>query len=296
MNEATFQNTVNANSKVWGSGHLTQTEVDALFMHRRSLGSWRSVAEMVESGDHFSPEHISSLGLEDPEGSFLEAAVAHACSVAVDIFNDPARTPESSIWSYATKNRAYRAMKRYLEEFKRPDLLEQWTGDETKRLEDTGRVKTIRPENGKAPLKGIEKVEVYWPCQLFRVIEAIFYKTSEIELSEAHRKMMDKIYVPTVEIIIREAITQATTLEDLSVNIFIGTAQALKELKFPNELIAQVLVTGYSPGGPLKEHGQFRKVQGLWKMMLSGLMEIDLGLYEIIEEQVIAKIKAVAEM
>jgi len=264
----TYQKALNAHSEEWGKAYLTGFEQELLFeehrqfMQRYSIDSnsaWYLLKDHLNRGNFPQFESVSAA-------QFIEAAISHGCPVALSLYEERS-DPALITRSYLTKNRAYRMIKRVLRENNNP-LLSQWIGAEIKAYKHDGVARLVRPAKlGLSTLQGIERVQIYWPCQLLRVLDGLVQGWDPVpEFVE-----VDPIKFQISWHEYQSGITEATTLEELAINIATCVVNTLREHQVSSSVIAKLLAKGYSPVGPLNEHGQVDKIKHTWQGLLQQL-------------------------
>lgn len=282
MDQETYTVIIDESAETWGSAALTDLEQDLLFQRRRELGSWEAVKAEVLSGGPMIPDQV--LG-----NDFVQAAVLHGCPVGYELM---ANTEDWGryVWSYITKNRAFRAFKRMIGSTGNETLYQEWVGDEFKQPGEQGTSAIIRPfEEGEyeIPIRGIEKTAAYWPCQMLRVLEA--YRTGreyldlEPDLATRRRELLGIEWFS-----LQPAVDAADSIEDIAINVAVSVTHTLQERGLDDLTIARIVMRGYDPQPMLEEHGQYESVGWLWQRILEALNadEDNLGLTEILSHEV----------
>jgi hypothetical protein len=273
MQEVEYTQVVNESSKNWASGFLTRIEQIGLFVLRREKESWTAAKEALLAGADYLVEEVLDLVMES---DFVEAAIKHGCPVAWRLYEDRENRPlREVVWSYATKNKVFRYFAHNMRKTN-PTLLEAWKGEEAKQEGEVGSEPLIRPKSlsgDPVVLKGIEKLECYWPCQLLRYLESIRLRKNEpilrlINPAEDQEKDFAIMWSEFDTVI-----AKSSTLSDFAVNVAVKTVQILLRRNVRVEQVSNVLLAGYSPNGPLKEHGQERKVNEIWTQIFKKLEE-----------------------
>lgn len=271
---------VNGSGKNWASGFMSRIEHFGMRkLIQREQGNWADVRNALLAGVDLLLVHLTQdfVVLDTvTEFDFVEAAIKHGCPVAWRLYEDRKNRPlREVVWSYATKNKVFRF---FVHNMRRsnPELLKAWKGDDAKQKGEVGSEPLIRPESlsgDPVVLRGIEKLECYWPCQLLRYLEAIRLRRNEdiLKLINPAEGEETKFAIEWKEYNIDIALSE--TLTDLAVNVAVRTVQILRNRKVNNEQIANVLLAGYSPNGPLKEYGQERKANEIWTQIFKGLEE-----------------------
>jgi hypothetical protein len=297
MDSAELLLKVNENKSKWGRASLTDLEVRVIMKLKSSGESWEEIEQRILDDDYMTKEVLESLELSDNEIEtyFIQMAIAHGCPVAKPVYENPARSKIESLWSYITKNRAYRAILRAMVRNNREDLLAEWRGPEEKQENEEGKVTLIRPD---IPLIGIEKVEVFWICQLLKNMEEILeYKHMEYGITDDQWSEIDSnAQYEEFNEILDNMLKRTSSVRVLCLRVFIETLKILKNAGLKKDIIVQVLFKGYNPEGPLKEHGQFDKVTRLWNDITKHASPIDLEIAADLKRLANEKIEEVRMM
>lgn len=267
LERSVFEETINTHSEQWGQAFVTSLEQKRLFEYHRQLMSeltldshtvWGIIRGALETN---TLPPINSVSLAE----FMEAAIAHGCPVAFPLYQER-DNPALIVRSYLTKNQAYRYIRRVLRTNEKP-LLSQWTGAETKTYKDRGIKELIRPvEIDASRLHGIEKVAVYWPCQLLRILNGVAEGWDKAGFTEVDPKAFQIGWDQY-----NDSITNSENLESLAVSLATKTVAILKERGLNDSVIVQILLKSYDPVGPLNEHGQLGKISRIWRELIGAL-------------------------
>lgn len=315
-NETTVQSYFDRSPESYGSAGLTQLEIKAYKSLIRRVGSVDKAREWMESGMEL-PLHSNSVRNDFLEAALVHGCSV-AGNIDADVVEGRAgRTYEDTTWSYLTKNRAYRFIEMGIIKNGNADLLEEWKGGFQKQPYEIGDLdQTLtRPlplqgnEERTAIVTGIEKPACYFPSQLLRVLDALrLGKESIVEITDANGKrkvdilsetsaqfMIESGKASSIEKVaginresftfywdsLEEAINNSNTTSDIAVNVALTVADYLKNTQqLRDSVISLVIAKGYSPNGPISEHGLKQDVSTIWDRLLIELHGSDPGLWE----------------
>lgn len=206
-----------------------------------------------------------------------QTAVAHACCVAEYLIRERGiEAGPDTYFSYTTKNRVdrfiYMTLVRSGKMQEGSSILQEWYG-----LQD--RIPGYENENVKYPndldptkIYGIAKAHRYCPAQLLRVIEELRLG----RMSEGNREALGvgdtdvrRYAIPWVNF--KEVIVNAESVDDIAVGVAVRTMEILHKRGLSDTQIVELLITGYSPRGPINEHGNIPEVHRLWSRILDSV-------------------------
>lgn len=255
----------------WAQAYLTPLEVKILFDIRKQEGSWQAVETMLMSSGDYLWEFLQQLPEDQIEEYFQLAAIAHGCPVTVTLYNDSERNKLEIIWSYLTKNRVYRTIKKIARK-QNPKLLASWTMREPQKLTSGDWVQNIqRPVivGKEIPFQGVEKVEVYWVCQMLRVLEALRIEVGKplVELSDEEHELLNEGNKFLIRKI-REVVRDSKDSFSLAENVFFEVLSFLRGIGLDMNKVVTILWRGFDPKGSLQETGAHERIKGFWDKIL----------------------------
>lgn len=250
-----YEAAINLAAVEWGRAHITDAEFDRLLDARRETEDWEEVARMLFDAQIGS---LSELEYDD----FIQSAIQHGCPVAYDLLTSGKVNMEDLMWSYLTKNMAYRFVAGALRD---TELLEEWKGIERKKENEVGVLDLVRPDSIPADeLRGIEKIPCYFTCQLLRVMEGIRLGRENLrdpmfrqnlKLSRDEREMFgiwwDEYW---------DAIRSSKNMNDIAANVALTAFRELVNRGLDKQKALYVIFEGFRPHGRLFEHGQLENI------------------------------------
>lgn len=259
-----------ASREAFGSAAIVGKEFSSLRAMYRFYKTRAQVIEKIVDQGWLQPDEVA---IED----LGESAVSHACVVAEHLFET--RGEEASpntYFSYTTKNQFDRYVANTLLKSNRiregQDLYHDWY-DPQDRDPSHSNPAVKYPKNIDATkIYGIAKPNRYWPAQLLRYLEAIrLNRASTEELQKLHVNQGDikKYTIPWVNY--REVIEKAQSVDEIAVGVAVKTMEILHQNGLSNEQIVEVVLAGYSPGGPVNEHGKIPQIGKIWHDILDAV-------------------------
>jgi hypothetical protein len=196
-----------------------------------------------------------------------DAANKHGCVVAEDLAAK--RGPDGALAtfeSYTTKDRFDRFVQDTLFQKKifqnNPNLYQEWQEAEARETEVLAPVRY--PKNVDSnKVYGISRPKRFLPSQLMKDLEN--YRLNPNTTSDV------SIYWEELEPVLENA----ECLMDITVGIPIAVVDQLlaKGPSGPDDSeIVSLLLSGYSPTGPIKEHGCVEEVRQIWQAIITGLV------------------------
>jgi hypothetical protein len=230
-------------------------------------------------------EEIIRSGWPQPDRELVEAkdvaesGSEHACVVAeylVDVRG--AEAGSDTFFSYTTKNQLDRYVSMKLIKFGRlkkgGNLFEDWHGLQNR--QEGYKNSNVRYPEGvdDSKIYGVAKPHRYWPAQLMRNLEAI--RLGKISEQDRDKLMigntaLEAYVVPWNNL--DEIIQDSESVDDMAVGIAIKVLEELKAHGLNDDKLIEVLMAGYSPGGPLTEHGDVPQVHEIWSKLLNKIEE-----------------------
>ena len=227
-----------------------------------------------------------------------ESGIEHACVVAeylVDV-RGPEAGPDT-FFSYTTKNQFDRYVSMRLIKGNRlkrgSGLFFEWHGLQNRQI-GYENPNVGYPEGvDDSKIYGVAKPHRYWPAQLMRNLEAIrLGKISEQDRDKfkIENTPLKAYAVPWSNL--DEIIQNAKSIDDMAVEIAIKVLEELKAHGLNDGQLIEVLVAGYSPGGPLTEHGDIPQVHEIWSKLLNKikrnekLNQLESNLHKKVEEKI----------
>lgn len=213
-------------------------------------------------------ESVSHDGLTQPEvvtpELVAESAISHGCVVAPYLADK--RGPEGSkvtVWSYMTKGRIDRSIKRALKESGKKDLLHEWSAPEDARRNDNRNYSHIQyPEAiDDSKIYGVSRPHRYLPANLIKTVVGIRDGYVSDEEYEALALADRNISLPHE--VITDAVEKSESLYDVSNNIAIHVMRELQSEGLTDDQILQIVRMGYSPKGTLFENGDIDSARKL---------------------------------
>jgi len=255
--------------RIFGSKKLSVAEKQIL----REATRTEVVEEIVRSG-WLQPDK-ELVGAKD----VADTGVEHGCVVAeylVDV-RGPGAGPDT-FFSYTTKNQfdRYVSMKliRSGRLKKSGDLVSEWHGLQD-RQEGYENPNVRYPEGvDNTKIYGVGKPHRYWPAQLMRNLEAIrLGKISDQDKDKFKigNTALEAYAVPWSNL--DKIIQDAESVDDMTVGIAVKVLEKLKDQGLNNDQLIEVLMAGYSPGGPMNEHGNIPQVHEIWSKLLDRIGE-----------------------
>mgnify|MGYP001558862675 CR=1 FL=1 len=273
----------------YGSAEMSKAEFVAL----RDL--YASLRDQMYGGDSLTSEQraqvreaVSESVINDgwpqlkdlSESDLAETAVNHACVVAEKLHEERGLTAlPDTVWAYTAKNQFDRYVQKTLSRDGKLSLGSEigndWYGKSHRSIEGSKDITKYPDEVDNSKIHGIGKVERYWPAQLMRYLESIrLGKASESELQKCKVGETPKITYKIPWLNYDEVIKGAESVEDIAVGVAVKTLEILKSNGLNDEQIVAVLLAGYSPGGPISEHGNIPEIGKIWKSIVSNAKSI----------------------
>lgn len=287
----------------WGSAEMSQSEFRSL----RRLYSALRVSLFGDARRELSPQELQILR-ESAVGTIIdygwpraeevsltdlsETATLHACSVAGRLMSERGiESAPETVWSYTTKNQVHRFLTARLDAHARSSgdytALIDWMSPKPRDLEHVTDTVYIPQGVDSRYAYGVAKVECYWPAQLLRNLEA--YRLGGASLPGVAPEMLK---IPWM--MFDGVASAADSATALAVGIALRSMQILGERGVPGEQISSLILSGYSPGGPIRENGYIPEVGRIWESLLSSIYYDPqlTGLYEGIGTGVSEKLRA----
>lgn len=253
-----------------GSAAISRLEINIYRKLIQKLGGSGAKNHIEQFGVPFEGENATAEDLG-------ETAYKHFCVVAAYLLKT--RGPEKSldtIESYATKNRFDRWVERNLilgGRFKGVynNLSKEWYGpiDRNPKNGNPDQVEyPVGVDNNK--IFGIAKPHRYWPTQLLRYLE--YARLGKVTNLEEVNKLginlgeEEKYTVKWNEF--NDIVRSEKSVNEIAAGVAIKTMCVLKRNGLSDEQITKMILAGYSPGGPLNEHGNIPQIGEIWKDIL----------------------------
>lgn len=256
----------------FGDAHLTVAERRGLTDLRRGSRTHADFVEQLWAKGYPFPDETGA----DEIGN---AGRHHACVVAEHLLvTRGKKANRMTVWSYEVKNAADRQIYHVM---KKNGVFARAVGDRLRSefLDSRRRDPNHSNPNVKYPevvddskIHGVANVHRYWPAQLMRYMEAV--RLGILSDSERESLQIDD----TVDISLykfdwrdpwlSEALKDIKDIQDVPVNIFRSVVEEFRSRGLPDEKIAALMLVGYSPGGPISEHGNIPEVTEIWGKIL----------------------------
>jgi hypothetical protein len=267
--QQTFNDTYNqAKPEEYGNAGLTSIEIRAIRHYIREYEEFDTdmslrdfvmrcvVNEGWQVGRSVRPE---SLGL---------SAVRHGCVVAEALVQerleeDPVNSPRKTFESYIIKNQAYRYIQSVLQRsgtFKwDPYLKDKWFAPQ-ERTQGHKNDRVRYPDNvDSTKIYGISKPDIYMAVQLMK----------EVETRRMYAETPGDVYKYAIDWReFDEAITTSNSVSGITANIAKKVIDIFLERDFDISEIAEIVLGGLSPSGPVKEHGPVNSVFSVWGKLI----------------------------
>jgi hypothetical protein len=267
----------------YGSAEISRTEFTAL------KGLYTSLRDQMYGEENLTSEQrtgVREAVLESitddgwpqlkklSESDLAETAVYHACVVAEKLHKE--RGPEAlpdTVWAYTAKNQfdrfVFKTLSRAGKLSTGSKLGSEWNKPKERRVSKSDDITKYPVEVDSSKIHGIGKVERYWPAQLMRYLESIrLGKASDSELQKYKVGDTPRVSYKIPWFNYDEVIKNAESIEDISVGVAIKTLEILKTNGLDDEQLIAVLLAGYSPGGPISEHGNIPEIESIWKRIV----------------------------
>ncbi|MCR4326841.1 MAG: hypothetical protein NUV52_04265 [Candidatus Roizmanbacteria bacterium] len=249
-----------ATAEEFGSSEMTRGELDALKELAKKLGHSRwAIEDYIEAQGWPLPEEISGCAVG-------EAAAKLACVVAEHLV--AMRGPDAAretVWSYTTKNQADRYVYGILRDTEKispyPGRLEAWHAPEDREPGYVNQDVRYPPHIDATKIYGIAKPHRYWPAQLLRHLEAL-----RLQKISTNGTPPEAFTVPWRHF--QYVIGREPTVQDISAGIAIHVLETVKHQGLSDDQLAALLLEGYSPSGPVREHGRISSVGAIWGTIL----------------------------
>jgi len=226
-------------------------------------------------------ERIVERGWQQPEVGLVgaeevaETGVEHACGVAEYLVEQ--RGPEAgpnTHFSYTTKNQLDRFVWRRLVKLGRirkgGDLYDEWYGLQERQKGYFNPQVRYPAGVDDSKIYGVAKPHRYWPAQLMRYLEAI--RLGRVVGDESKNLKVDESNLTAYAIRwaeFEDVFEAAGSVDEIAVGIAVKAMVTLKRNGLSDEQVITVLLAGYSPGGPVKEHGNIPQVRKIWKEIIA---------------------------
>jgi hypothetical protein len=225
-----------------------------------------TISEIIERGWP-QPEHVS-------DGDVGETGLNHGCVVTKYLWETRgvAANP-NTFFSYTSKDQFDRFGAMGLNKMGRlkagGDLYAEWHGlqDREPGYSNPTVEYPVGVDNTK--IYGLAKPHRYWPSQLLRNME-------DLRLGRMSQEAMDKLYVgdtsvdeysiPWVNFM--DVYQHADSVDSIAVGVAVRTMEILSQRGLSNDQITELVVGGYSPSGPISEHGKIPEVGIIWTKLL----------------------------
>lgn len=274
----------NAAPEKFGSAEITSPELSSLrklylATRERFFGRVKKLSpndrELIRE---IVTESIIKDGWPNPQEVSIEnlgeTAIAHACVVAENLLEERGieATPDT-YFSYTTKNQFDRFVSTILRKKGRikkgGDLYNQWFEPQDRESGFSSDKVKFPSEVDPTKIHGVAKPNRYWPAQLMKQLEAI--RLNRISTQEKEKLLIgdsfpEKFAIPWVSF--KSVIEQADSVDDIAVEIAVKTMKILHVRGLSNKQIIQVILAGYSPSGPVSEHGKIPEVGKIWHDIL----------------------------
>lgn len=259
-----------AGEEEFGEARMTTLELATLRRMRREEGSRQGVVERVVREGWLQPRAEEITG-----EAVAEAAIAHGCVVGKYLARTRGLTRAAgSYFSYTTKDQADRWLARVFlgrEGGRREELRREW---ETSGGREEGYANAeveYPPAVEETKIHGIAKPHRYWPAQLLRYLEAI--RLGRISSEERERlKVGAELRAYAVEWRkLEERVKEAGNVDEAAVGVAVGVMEELRRNGLADGQVVEVVVAGYGPGGPVREHGKVPEVGRLWRGIIEAV-------------------------
>lgn len=213
---------------------------------------------------------LSNLGKND----LVETASSHACSVAGPLYETRGeRATPDTVWSYTTKNQFDRYTEKILREAgkfgRNSQLKKDWNKPKQRDTKNSTAKVFIPLKDIPWLVRGVAKVERYWPAQLLRYLEAV--RLGRATPAEIKKLNLDGIPPESLKIpwsnFDSEIVGSRNTI-DMAAGIAVKTMSILQERGLSDEQVIAVITAGYSPNGPISENGYLPEIGKIWQKIL----------------------------
>lgn len=281
-----------ASEKDYGSARLTAPEFTTL--KGLYVATIKAVCGTVRVGDLTSADkkiirqmvtgRIIEQGWPQPEKvdakDLAESAIAHACVVAENLLEERGvEAAPKTYFSYTTKDQFDRFVATQLIKAgrikKEGDLYKQWYSSQDRELGyENSKIRYPEGVDG-TNIHGVAKPHRFWPAQLLRIIEELRLggmpeeKRRQLKVGDTDVK---RYAIPWRNY--EKTILEAESVDDIAVGVAIRTMEILMEKRrLRDEQIIELIVAGYSPEGPIDEHGNIPQVHEIWRKILDRVGE-----------------------
>ena len=219
-------------------------------LRKISLGGWKQ------------PKDLSS---DDLVKEVAQSAITHACVIAESLIREKGEeSAYDAYFSYTTKNQwdrfVYLNLLKLGKRGEDSGLKKEWFSLDKRDINNLNPRVNYPELIDSHNIYGVGKPLRYLPAQLMGNIEKM-----RIQSPEDNEKY--GIAWKSFE----EVLKQSASLEDLSIGIAMYVVEEYLKRGIDEDEIVDILLKGYNPRGPMKEHGYLKSVDDLWKRILSNL-------------------------
>ena len=249
-----------------GDARLSSSERENLRQLRVNSNSHYDFVDALWQDGYPIPSEINAKDIG-------ETAARHGCIVAENLLISRGKDAYSiTYWSYTVKNAADRQITWMLRKQNMSDEFwrDWYKSSQRDPLHNNPKVKY--PKNiDDTRIYGIANVHRYWSAQLLRYMEAArLGKITDQEYQKLKLENTDPLIyqLDWRDSWLEDALRDVHEVSDVPVNIALKVISVLRSRGLGDDQLTALISTGFSPTGPMLEHGFIDEVKDIWVKLL----------------------------